>query len=282
MTIIRSRSALVKYLDLLRQRGGTIAFVPTMGALHRGHMALIAEGRKTSTFVVCSIFVNPTQFNDPRDFERYPVTLEEDIRQLLLEETDVLFLPSVDEIYPQGIKELETYDLGYLETVLEGSSRPGHFQGVCRVMRRLLDVIQPDTLVMGQKDYQQCMVVARLLKLLQMKTSLHLSPTVREEDGLAMSSRNLRLDMAQRKDATGIYESLQYIKTHLAPGDLSPNIRVATDKLVLHHFRVVYVQVADARTLELVSTWNGQQPLVALIAAFQGEVRLIDNMILSQ
>src|ERR1700750_2070008 len=134
---------------------GSIGFVPTMGALHEGHLSLIKLSKEVDTLTVCSIFVNPTQFNDPRDFQKYPITIENDIILLENAGTDVLFLPELDEMYPDGTKNLETYDLGYLETILEGKYRPGHFQGVCQVMRRLLQLVRPDELFMGQKDYQQ-------------------------------------------------------------------------------------------------------------------------------
>jgi pantoate--beta-alanine ligase len=189
-----------------------IGFVPTMGALHDGHIALIDRSKKDTAITVCSIFVNPTQFNNPGDYQKYPNTIEQDIVRLETAGCDALFLPSIAEMYPQGTAGLEQYDLGYLETLLEGKFRPGHFQGVCQVMFRLLSMVQPHKLFMGQKDYQQCMVVSRLLQLMQSPTELITCPTLREADGLAMSSRNLRLSTEDRQKATTIYKCLTLIK----------------------------------------------------------------------
>src|ERR1700691_4943551 len=193
MILFKRSAHLYRWLNHETVSGKSIGFVPTMGALHEGHISLITISKKETDITVCSIFVNPTQFNDPRDFQKYPITLEKDIALLEQAGTDVLFLPEVEEIYPKGTSGLEHYDLGRIETLLEGQYRPGHFQGVCQVMRRLLDVVRPDDLFMGQKDYQQCMVLQRLLELRGMPTRLHRCPILREPDGLAMSSRNMGL-----------------------------------------------------------------------------------------
>src|SRR5258706_2937560 len=153
--------------------GKSIGFVPTLGALHPGHISLIDISKKTTDVTVCSVFVNPTQFNDPKDFQKYPITIEKDIFLLEKAGTDALFLPEAGELYPGGTKDLEKYELGRLETLLEGKYRPGHFHVACQVMRRLLDIVVPDDLFMGQKDYQQCMVVRRLLEIMQSSTRLH-------------------------------------------------------------------------------------------------------------
>lgn len=266
MILFKKKDDLNRYLDQQRNSGATIGFVPTLGALHEGHISLIAISKKTTTLTVCSIFVNPTQFNDPKDFQKYPVTIEKDI--ILLENigADVLFLPELDEMYPGGTKDLETYDLGPLETILEGKYRPGHFQGVCQVMRRLLQLVKPDELFMGQKDYQQCMVVKRLIHLMGWTIIFHSCPIIREADGLAMSSRNVRLTPDERQRATAIYKALN---------DL-PHARQILEEA---QFRIDYIAIADAETLQPVEP--GTKGAVALIAAFQGEVRLIDNKVLS-
>jgi len=269
-----------EHLNRARLSGKKIGFVPTMGALHEGHLALLDVCKSNSDLSVCSIFVNPTQFNDPKDFQKYPVTLEKDIYLLEKRKTDILFLPSKDEIYPNGTASLRHYDLGYLETLLEGKYRPGHFQGVCQVMERLLMTVAPDDLFMGQKDYQQCMVVKRLLKIMQSSITFHACDTVREPDGLAMSSRNTRLNELDRKKALAIYQTLLYLKQNLKPGDLFPLMMNANSMLAANGFKVDYVEIADAESLEPVANWNGCQPLIALIAAFIHEVRLIDNMLL--
>ena len=228
---------------------------------------------------VCSIFVNPTQFNDPKDFQKYPVTLEKDIALLEAAGADTLFLPGVPDLYPGGTANLEHYDLGPLETLLEGKYRPGHFQGVCQVMHRLLSIVRPVYLLMGQKDYQQCMVIQRLLTLMGVDTSLLACPIVREADGLAMSSRNLRLTPMQRANGTAIYRGLLFLKEQWRSG---PQQALATAETILKQadFQIDYISVASASTLEPVSDPKTEETIVALIAAFQGDVRLIDNMIL--
>ena len=185
----------------LKEAGKSIGFVPTMGALHAGHISLIGESRSKTDITVCSIFINPKQFNDVRDFEKYPKTIEQDI--LLLEKSgaDMIFMPAVDEIYPADKNEIPHYDLGYLEEILEGFYRPGHFQGVCRVVHRLLTIVHPDMLFLGQKDYQQYMVIRQMMNDCTISTPIHICPTLREPDGLAMSSRNMRLSPAGRQKA---------------------------------------------------------------------------------
>jgi pantoate--beta-alanine ligase len=282
MILFKRAGDLTRWLDQQRISGKSIGFVPTLGALHAGHISLIAISKKTAGMTVCSIFVNPTQFNDPKDFQKYPITLEKDIALLEQAGTDVLFLPEVEEVYPEGTSGLEHYDLGRIETLLEGQYRPGHFQGVCQVMRRLLDVVRPDDLFMGQKDYQQCMVLLRLLELRGMPTRLHRCPILREPDGLAMSSRNMRLTPDQRQKATAIYKAIQSIRDGWGSAEpISALITAATGLLETAGFRVDYVSIADATTLEpLHSRMPAKPGSVALIAAFLGEVRLIDNMVL--
>ena len=259
--------------------GKSIGFVPTMGALHEGHISLITISKKETDITVCSIFVNPTQFNDPRDFQKYPITLEKDIALLEDAGADILFLPGVAELYPTGTTTLEHYDLGRLEDLLEGKYRPGHFQGVCQVMNRLLKVVRPDHLFMGQKDFQQCMVVQRLLTLMALPSRLHRCPIIREADGLAMSSRNQRLNPAQRLRAVAIYHALLLLRKLWR---IEPDSALASAGMILekHDFQIDYISVADAVTLEPITDPANATEIVALIAAFQGEVRLIDNMIL--
>jgi pantoate--beta-alanine ligase len=282
MIVFKRSGDLTSWLQRQRAAGLHTGFVPTLGALHEGHISLITISKKTTSLTVCSIFINPTQFNDPKDFQKYPVTLEKDIVLLEKAGTDVLFLPEVSEMYPTGTTGLEHYELGSLETLLEGKYRPGHFQGVCQVMYRLLNIVRPDDLFMGSKDYQQCMVVQQLLAIMQLETTLHCCPIIREPDGLAMSSRNTRLTPVQRTNALAIYQALLTIKEgwRTAP-DVNSLIAKATALLEAAAFRVDYVSIADPATLEpLPPSPPGQDDAVALIAAFQGEVRLIDNMTL--
>jgi len=280
MILFKRAGDLTRWLQTQREAGHRTGFVPTMGALHEGHISLITISKRTTALTVCSIFVNPTQFNDPADFRKYPITIEKDITLLEKAGTDVLFLPDVSELYPAGTKDLEHYDLGPLETVLEGKFRPGHFQGVCQVMQRLLHIVRPDDLFMGSKDYQQCMVIQRLLQLVDLPTALHRCPIMREPDGLAMSSRNVRLNPEERFFAAGIHMALLTIRdAWAARNGIGDILDKATAILEENHFRIDYVSIANGTTLEPLTAW--QKDAVALIAAFMGEVRLIDNMNLS-
>jgi pantoate--beta-alanine ligase len=283
MIVFKKVVALRNYLDREGKKNKKTGFVPTMGALHAGHAALIAAGKKNNSITVCSIFVNPSQFNDPKDFKKYPVTIEKDIFMLESSGCDVLFLPSVAEIYPNGTTGYTHYDLGYLETILEGKFRPGHFQGVCMVMHRLLDIVKPDNLYLGQKDYQQCKIITRLIELIGMKDSVEviICPTLREPDGLAMSSRNMRLNKEEREKAPAIYHALDFIKNNLQKGRLLQLIANARAKLREQGLKADYIEIVDAVTLQSVNDWDGKQKLVALAAAFLNEVRLIDNMVLN-
>lgn len=281
MILFKKSQALQDYLDRNRNQHRKIGFVPTMGALHEGHISLLQASRQQNDCTVCSIFVNPTQFNDPADFKKYPVTLDDDISKLEKIETDILFLPDVEEIYPNGTDQLPHYALGRLEHLLEGVYRPGHFQGVCQVMDRLLTIVQPDNLYMGQKDYQQCMVVKRLQQIIHSHTVFNTGATVREHDGLALSSRNLRLNEAERKQAVTISQVLLYLKQHLQEGSLEALLEHGRQQLETTGFRPDYLEIADAATLEPVRQWDGQTKLVALVAAYLHDVRLIDNMIIT-
>ncbi len=281
MLIFHHTSYLKRYLSLPENKSRISGFVPTMGALHQGHISLVERSKKVSSITISSIFVNPTQFNDPRDYQKYPVTTDADIMKLTKAGCDVLFLPSVEEIYPQGTNLAASYNLGYLETVLEGKYRPGHFQGVCQVVDRLLDIVKPTTLFLGQKDYQQCMVVQKMINLTGMQTKLEVCPTLREADGLAMSSRNMRLTPAERQQAPEIYKTLQTMKQELKPGSVIKLKEKATAYLQSKNFRVDYTEIANGTTLALMDEWNGTDQAVALIAAFCGEIRLIDNMVLN-
>lgn len=278
MTIIHQPAALAEFLHNQKVKGLTIGFVPTMGALHKGHLNLITASAERCDITVCSIFVNPTQFNNRDDFQKYPNRLESDIKMLANSGASVLFLPSAEAIYPSGTQHLEHYDLGVLESLLEGKYRPGHFQGVCQVMSRLLRAVQSHYLFMGQKDYQQCMVVKRLIEITGTDTELVACPTVREPDGLAMSSRNLRLSPEQRITAVQIYKTLLYIRNNTGSLKIEELKKNAQLQLEEKGFKVDYVEIADAETLQAPKN----EKLVALIAAFLGEIRLIDNMILKR
>ncbi len=281
MILFKEISSVQAKLHSYKKQDTTIGFVPTMGALHKGHLSLIELSKKHHDITVCSIFINPVQFHDQVDFKKYPVTIEKDI--LLLEQAaaDILFLPSVNEIYPEGRQTLKHYDLDYLETILEGKYRPGHFQGVCNVVHRLLAIIQPHQLFLGQKDYQQCLVIKRLIHSINFTTGVVIAPTVREEDGLAMSSRNLRLSDEDRQKANTIYKALLYIKANSKSGNIEHITKQAAEHIYEGGFnKIDYIEIVDAFTLKPVADWNKKTPMMALIAAFLNDVRLIDNMML--
>jgi pantoate--beta-alanine ligase len=280
MTIFKKAKQLSNYIDQQKNQGKEIGFVPTMGALHNGHLYLIDTCKNSNDITVCSIFVNPTQFNNSDDFKNYPVTISKDIEQLISHQCDVLFLPSVEEMYPADFVKKE-YALGEIENRLEGYYRPGHFQGVCQAVDRLLQIVQPDNLYMGQKDYQQCMVIRKLLEITGQEetTQLNIVSTVREADGLAMSSRNLRLDAEQRKLAAFLFKELNFIKEHIQDHSLEELKRNASEHLTREGFKVDYVEIANAEDLSTANNTSGK--LVALAAATTGNVRLIDNIVLN-
>lgn len=280
MIVFKKTADVHSWLLNCKNAGKKIGFVPTMGALHLGHISLLQTSTKTDAVSVCSIFVNPAQFNDARDFENYPSTIEKDIDALEKAGCDVLFLPAVDEMYPAGTANSKKYELGYLETILEGKFRPGHFQGVCLVVHQLLNIIPADDLYLGQKDYQQCMVIKKLAAMEHINTTIHICPTLRESSGLAMSSRNMRLTENGKKQALTIFETLCYIKKNIKPGELTGLKQAAAVILTDAGFSVDYVEIADAGNLHLLNNWDGNTKTVALIAAFLGDVRLIDNMLL--
>lgn len=281
MIIFKTATDLTAHLQALQKGGKTIGFVPTMGALHQGHLSLIKASKAENDATLCSIFINPTQFNNADDFNHYPVTVEQDIEQLVAAECDFLFLPSVTEIYPPDHQK-KHYDLGALEHVLEGFYRPGHFQGVCEVVDRFLNITNPDRLYLGQKDYQQCMVIKKLITITgRQQPELKFITTKREESGLAMSSRNLRLNEEERETALVIAETLRYIKEAWPNEPVVAIKEKATGMLQQKGFAIDYVEIADAENLLPMLQYDSNKKAIALIAATLGNVRLIDNMLLN-
>lgn len=279
MIIFKKSEQLTAYLLIAKAQGKQIGFVPTMGALHDGHLSLISQSKEKTQLTVCSIFVNPTQFTNPEDFKNYPITIESDIEKLVRAGCDVLFIPTRSEVYPADhIKR--HYELGEIENLLEGKYRPGHFQGVCEVVERLLMIVQPDQVFLGQKDYQQCMVLTKLVELLGLKetVNIQLVPTMREADGLAMSSRNLRLNSEQRKKASSIHKCLSYIKENISKVSPVELQEQAIIDLTEKGFIVDYVAIVNAKTLQPLGSMT--EPKVALVAASLDSIRLIDNTVL--
>lgn len=281
MYLFKTKNDLNAFLETYKKEGKKIGFVPTMGALHDGHLALVTKARIECDLVVASIFVNPTQFNDPKDFEKYPVTIDQDILKLESAWTDVLFLPSVSEMYPEGINAPhQVYDFGYLETVLEGAYRPGHFQGVGMIVHKLLDLVQPTRLYMGQKDFQQCMIIRKLLEITGIPTELVIVPTKREPNGLAMSSRNTRLSPEEKALSIALYNGLNEIKQNFNQQPISELTMLVSNNLQSIGFQVDYVSIVNGETFEVLDE-KIDGKMVGLIAAKIGEIRLIDNMYLN-
>ena len=278
MEIFDNVENLQKHLNEHRSMGRSIGFSPTMGALHRGHASLISKCRERDDISVCSIFVNPSQFNDKKDLEKYPKTLASDIKMLESVGCEVLFSPTVDEVYPQGMAKINI-DLSGLDTTMEGEKRPGHFQGMIQVVKRLLDIVQPDTLYMGQKDFQQLTIVKHMLRTLGMKPKLVGCPIIREDDGLAMSSRNTRLRPEIRSRASNIYKTLTASKEWLKYIPVKYTIEKAMNALDIQDFSPEYFEIVDGNTLEPIEDYRSSDYVVACTAVWTGEVRLIDNVI---
>lgn len=283
MIVFKRKNELQAYLHNRRKQNQSIGFVPTMGALHQGHISLIEQAKKETDCTVCSIFVNPAQFNDPQDFDKYPSSIAEDIILLESSGCDILFLPDVAEIYPLGMEAAKEYDFGFLETVFEGAQRPGHFKGVGKVVAILLEIVQPDALFMGSKDYQQCLVVQNLCQQMGLDKILFVAcPTKREPDGLAMSSRNRRLSEVQRTLSGILYQCLVSIQAKfLLSADFSVVQKECIDLLQAKNIEPEYVSIANAETLEPLSQYQPNTKMIALIAAKIGSIRLIDNLVLN-
>lgn len=259
---------------------GTIGFVPTMGALHAGHISLIAKSKEENEFTVCSIFVNPLQFNNANDLQKYPRTLPTDMELLVRAGCDILFAPDASEMYPDTSEPALKFDVGVLDTLFEGALRPGHFKGVAIVVHKFFTIVNPSNAYFGLKDYQQCMLIKKLITDLQLTVVLHFEPTLREKDGLAMSSRNTRLSEIARHKAIRIYEALQYAQAHYRTQNitmLEQRCKSWLDEEPL--YRTEYFNIVNAETL--LPLHSLAEPAVALCAAFVDEVRLIDNLVLN-
>lgn len=278
MILFKESDDLKKFILAHKQLGQKIGFVPTMGALHNGHLELIQQSSAENDLTICSIFVNPTQFNDPKDFEKYPITIESDIEKLEKIKCDILFFPSVKEMYPNGFEKNEIYDLGNLEKVFEGEFRPGHFQGVCVIVDKLLKIVQPHNLYMGEKDFQQCAVVSKLLELTASSTRLHICPTLREKSGLAMSSRNERLSIEDRQKASLIFENLNFIKTHQNDYTFQELQSKVLEILNNNQFNTEYLKLINSINFEELKDFDNTKKMQLLIATHFGGVRLIDNI----
>ncbi|ERJ58583.1 hypothetical protein M472_07375 [Sphingobacterium paucimobilis HER1398] len=281
MEIYSTKNELQDHLHTLRKAHKKIALVPTMGALHEGHLSLIREAKNSADIVVCSIFVNPTQFNDPQDLEKYPRPIENDIALLKGETCDILFLPTVDEMYPSS-DEIWEIDLGELDNLWEGAKRPGHFQGVTQIVYKLFNLVQPDIACFGQKDFQQVMVIQHMIDLKQLPISLKIGPTVRSEKGLALSSRNSRLSEKGKEDALVLYRTLEQTRNNFGQKSLEQLQQEATASITATStLTLEYFAICETRTLQQAMDKDNTKEYVALVAAWIEGVRLIDNMLLN-
>lgn len=279
MEIFTTKSGLTNYLDNLKKNHRKVGFVATMGALHEGHLELVRLSREKCDITVCSIFVNPTQFNNADDLKNYPRPVEEDTRKLVGANCDVLFLPAYEEMY--GEDEAWHIDLGNLEHILEGEFRPGHYQGVTQIVYKLFTVVKPDLAFFGQKDFQQLKVIARMTALLQLPVKLVMCPIVRETDGLAMSSRNVRLSPEEHLQALALSRALNIVTGGFGLRPLSALRDEAIAFLKASEgLKLEYFEICNDETL-LPATVSGNGNLVALVAAWVGKTRLIDNELLA-
>ncbi len=280
MILFKKVEQLQTYIAAQKEKKQKVGFVPTMGALHNGHLSLIQQAKAENDLVVCSIFVNPTQFNDASDLEKYPRTAAKDIQLLTSVSCDVLFMPPVEEVYPKGLDTTLELDFGDLATVMEGKFRPGHFDGMAQVVNRLLNIVLPHNLYMGQKDFQQLTIVRSMLRQLDSEINLVMCPIVREEDGLAMSSRNVRLTPEHRKLALVLSQTLKKAKELIDKKTPEEIQKWAMEELAIADFKPEYFDIIDGITLQAVDDFQGTDFAVACTAVWVGEVRLIDNMVL--
>lgn len=282
MQIFREIAPLKAFLVEKRRLEQSIGFVPTMGALHEGHLSLIHTCKTENSVTVCSIFVNPAQFNNPADLQKYPRTPDTDIALMEKVGCDALFFPDTHVMYES--ESIVRFDFGHLDKVMEGTHRPGHFSGVALVVSKLFHIVEPDRAYFGQKDWQQFSIIRQLVNELKFNINLKSIPTLREPDGLAMSSRNMRLTSDQRKKAGLLYKSLTQASAMLKKGSAIDEVKITVQRMLEQNpeIKLEYFEVADSENLKLLNRVEESATPILCIAAFVGEVRLIDNMFLSR
>lgn len=280
MMLFKETEKLQTYLRHSKKADQSVGFIPTMGALHEGHLSLVRASLADDQLTVCSIFVNPTQFNDPEDLRKYPRQVSTDAAMLESEGCQILFCPTVGDMYPEGISHASGPDLDLegLDERMEGAHRPGHFQGVVQIVYRLLEAVQPSRLYMGQKDFQQLTIIRHMINRLGLPVKLVGCPTVREEDGLAMSSRNARLTEQARSAAGIIYKTLCNAKKQFGIIPISEIRREALDRLDVAPLKPDYFEIVDAQTLMPANSDNQFEEVIACTAVWADDVRLIDNL----
>jgi pantoate--beta-alanine ligase len=281
MIIITTVQEVRDFLAPLR-KSKSLGFVPTMGALHEGHMALIDTSVKENDYTICSIFVNPTQFNQKEDLIKYPRLLEKDLELLDKHDCDMVFFPKVDEMYPADLDTSVEMDYKGIDKAMEGEFRPGHFAGVAQVIKRFLDILEPSVIYMGQKDYQQVALVRLVQETFNLSVRVGMVPTVRHEDGLAQSSRNLRLTPVHRQKANVIFRTLTWAREQVKNRPIKEVEEVAMANLAIPGFRPEYFTLVNGDTLDPISDWSDAKHIVACTAVWAGDVRLIDNMTLRE
>lgn len=275
MVLIDNIEKLKEVVFRIKSNGKSIGFVPTMGALHAGHLSLIQRAHSETQVVVVSIFVNPIQFNNPDDLLKYPKTLDQDL-ELIQEYTDIVFAPTVEEMFPS--EPSEKYHFGDLESVMEGASRPGHFNGVAIIVRKFFDYIKPDKAFFGEKDFQQVAIIKDLVKQENIDVTIVPCPIIREENGLAMSSRNQRLTVEEKEIASNVYRILNQ-SLALKESTTKPIIDfVVSEILKINEIKIEYFQIVDDLTLQQIDVFESEQGAVGCIAFYVGDVRLIDNV----
>lgn len=277
MKLIYTIQELRAELDALRQQGKSIGLVPTMGALHAGHASLVKRAVAENDVVVVSDFVNPTQFNDKNDLLKYPRTLEADCKLLEKEGAAYVFAPSVEEIYPEP--DTRQFSYAPLDTVMEGKFRPGHFNGVCQIVSKLFMIVEPTRAYFGEKDFQQLAIIREMVKQMQFPLQIVGCPIVREEDGLALSSRNARLSTTEREFALNISQTLFRSKTFAETHTVAETQKYVEDAIAASKgLRLEYFEIVDGTTLQKIARWEDTDYAVGCITVFCGDVRLIDNI----
>ncbi|WP_431293150.1 pantoate--beta-alanine ligase [Pedobacter sp. P26] len=280
MEIFKTKAALKAFLQPLKASAKKIALVPTMGALHNGHISLIKLAQQNADIIICSIFVNPTQFTDPKDLEKYPRPIEHDLAMLAAAGCNAVFMPNVEEMYPAGADEAWHIDLGNAEFLLEGEFRKGHYQGVTQIVKKLFDAVEPDVAMFGQKDFQQVLMIKNMLAYFKLPITIITCPIIREDDGLAMSSRNIHLSDNDRKHSLVLSKSLEFVIDHFNEYSLTELVdKAKTFYQNIDGVELDYFTIANGNTLEPAKS-KDENNLVVLVAAKVGSTRLIDNMII--
>ncbi len=278
MKIAKSKKELIAFIENDRINSKKIGFVPTMGALHKGHLTLVEKSIFDNDITVCSIFVNPTQFNNPEDLTKYPRQLQDDIALLESVNCDYLFVPEVNEMYAKNENPIN-FNFGKLEMVMEGPNRPGHFQGVATIVKKLFEIINPDKAYFGEKDYQQLIIIKSLTKQYNLSPEIIGCEIVREADGLAMSSRNQRLNETQRFEAPFIYQTLKKAKTKVKKITVK-DLKLWVKEVINNNpiMELEYFEIANAVDLQPINNWNDSISVMGFIVVNVGGVRLIDNI----